>query len=216
MVRSIPSPSVLYAGKGKYQHEEEGEAPSLAKEMYKKRIVDERFSDEAYYYPEQPRVVAASEDLVADAAPYPFHDPMQCPRVKDEVPTGQVIIRFRFRKWGCGSPFEKWGFDGHHIFPPEFECRMTRQEWIDAMDQINDGFVKVPWPKLVWYPFVIGILIGAILEGALRSIRYLSDGAIFSIFAVSGLTCSTLNFQSVSLIHKSYIFMDVRIGTGSM
>ena len=187
MVRSIPSPSALYASHDKNQHDDEKEVPSLAKDMYQKRIHDERFSDENYYFPEQPRVVTVSEDLLVDAAPYPFHNPLQLPRnTKEEVLTGQVAIRFRFRKWGCGSPFEQWGFDARHIFPKEVEGRLTRDEWIASMDEVDDGFVKYPWPKLVWFPFVMGAVIGAILEGSLRIIRYVPDGVIFAIFAVSG------------------------------
>ena len=185
MVRSIPSPSALYAGTEK--HEDHTEVASLAKQMYLKRIHDERYGEENYYHPHQPRIVSASEDLVKDAAPFPFRNPVQDPRNdKEQVPTGQLAIRFRFRKWGCGSPAESWGFEARHLMPPEIESRMCREDWVAAIDEINNGYVKYPWPKLVWIPLVFGATVGAILEGSLRTIRYLPDGVVFSIFTAAG------------------------------
>ena len=197
MVRSIPSPIDLFAGKDKNNDKlqpEDVEIPSLAKGMYLKRIEDERYSDENYYHPHQPCLVYVSEDLLTDAAPYPFHNPVQLPgNNKEVVATGQVMMRFHFRKWGCGSPFEEWGINARHTYPPEIEGRLDKSRWIAAIDEINDGFVKYPWPKLVWFPLIFGAVLGAVLEGSLRTIKSLENGVIFSIFTVAGEVafCST-------------------------
>jgi hypothetical protein len=187
MVRSIPSTSALFAGNDKSQPEDAQEIPSLAKGMYLKRIEDERYRDENYYHPEQPCLVNVSEDLLTDAAPYPFHNPVQLPRNnKEAVPTGQVTIKFHFRKWGCGSPFEEWGINARHTYPPEIEDRLDRTQWMEAIDEINNGLVKYPWPKLVWFPLIFGAVFGAVLEGSLLTIKSLEYGVIFSIFTVAG------------------------------
>jgi hypothetical protein len=185
MVRSIPLPSALFNGKDKPQPDDE--IPSLAKSMYLKRVEDERYSDENYYHPEQPCLVYVSEDLLTDAAPYPFQNPVQLSRNnKEEFPTSQVMMRFFFRKWGCGSPFEKWGINARNTYPPEIEGRLDKARWIAAIDEINDGLVKYPWPKLVWFPLIVGAVLGSVLEGSLRTIKSPENGVIFAIFTGAG------------------------------
>jgi hypothetical protein len=205
MVRSIPSPSVLFAGKNQLQPEvSNAEIPSLAKGMYLKRIEKERYTDENYYHPEQPCLVYVSEDLLTDAAPYPFHNPVQMTRnVKEEAPTGQVIMKFHFRKWGCGSPSEEWGITARHTYPPEIHDRMDKATWAGTIDDINDGLIKYPWPKLVWFPLVFGAVLGAILEGSLRLIKSLEDGLVFAIFTAAGDTSQS--FTKARYLHSSLI-----------
>jgi hypothetical protein len=190
MVRSIPLPSALFAGKNPQLQPEDasGEIHSLAKGMYVKRIEDERYTDENYYHPDQPCLVYVSEDLLTDAAPYPFHNPVQTNRnVKEEVPTGQVIMKFYFRKWGCGSPLEDWGITDRHIYPPVIQARMDKATWTATIDEINDGLIKYPWPKLIWFPLVFGAVLGGVLEGSLRTVKSLEAGVVFAIFTVAGV-----------------------------
>eukprot|EP00288_Rhodomonas_lens_P009283 CAMPEP_0177727848 /NCGR_PEP_ID=MMETSP0484_2-20121128/20548_1 /TAXON_ID=354590 /ORGANISM="Rhodomonas lens, Strain RHODO" /LENGTH=343 /DNA_ID=CAMNT_0019240545 /DNA_START=136 /DNA_END=1164 /DNA_ORIENTATION=+ len=65
---------------------------------------------------------------------------------------------------GCGDPWQKWGFDD--TFPAVLGKYIAFKEWMAAMEKINKGYLTSFWPKIIWLPFVVCLVAGAITEGA--------------------------------------------------
>jgi hypothetical protein len=90
-----------------------------------------------------------------------------------------------YSRYGCSDPRLAWGFDD--TFPDCLSGRMKLEQWKDAYELLNDGYLRGSVIKLVWIPaFVLG-LVGAVCEGALRAGKNVPTGQYPSKTALAHL-----------------------------
>jgi hypothetical protein len=104
---------------------------------------------------------------------------------------GRHRMDLMYSRYGCSDPRLAWGFDD--TFPDCLSGRLKLEQWKDAYEQLNDGYLRGFVIKLVWIPaFLLG-LVGAICEGALRAGQNVPTGQHLCNPASARLTSSDLD-----------------------